>query len=508
MTTALGFFVWLFGLCVGSFLNVVVYRLPAGLSVSEPRWSFCPRCRATLQPLDNIPVLSWLWLSAKCRYCRAPISAQYPLVEAATGLAFVVAYHLLFVDATRFGLEAPAIGVDWPLLIAWLVLVATLVVCTAMDLVSYSIFPVVTNVACVVGVLLMALWPRETIMQPIGGGSTYAGATAAFVVCMFMLWREGRREHATAAMAQTAEELSEADSDPSDSQSNEEAAPQESGGVAGLVGIASSMLLACAIATLPALGESTLVEWAFPLLVAAFVCLFITIFIVGATPREADDEIHAAVEEEATQARSVSLGELLWLMPSILAGVFAWWITSGSSALGEAWNALLFWQPVGGMMPILGANYAIFGICVAAALGWMVRIGFTLIFGREAFGTGDIFILAAAGACGGWDIALLGFLLSIPIALTAWIMSLFVKRSIMIPFGPPLALGFLAALGLSYPGARIAQRYVEGIEIAWHEQPQLIYMSIGLLLVGGAFAVLVAKGTRHLLERGSINSEN
>lgn len=505
METALGIVVWVFGLCVGSFLNVVVYRLPAGLSVSQPRWSFCPRCHATLQPFDNVPVLSWLLLGAKCRTCRAPISAQYPLVEAATGLAFVMAYHLLFVSGARFGLDDPAIGTDWPLLVAWLVLVAALVVCTAMDLVSYSIFPIVTNIACVAGVLLMAMLPRGAMMAPIGGGPVYAGAMAAFVVCMIMLWRDARREHAAmqAALADAAALSDPPATEANDRASISEAAQQPTATVAGLVGVGSALLLALAMALLPLLGGERGPAWALPMIVASFLCLFITIFIVGATPREADQEIHAAVEEEGPQARTVSLNEILWLMPSILAGVVAWWITSSSPVVGGAWDAMLAWQPLGGAMPVLGVCYAIFGLCVAAALGWCVRIGFTLIFGREAFGTGDIFILAAAGACGGWDIALLGFLLAIPIALAAWIMSLFVKRSIMIPFGPPLALGFLAALGLSHPSAQIAQRYVDSVQIAWHEQPQIVYMSIGVLLVGGVVAVLIAKGTRYVLERAT-----
>src|SRR5208282_1433104 len=68
------------GLLVGSFLNVVVYRAPLGLSVSSPR-SFCPNCRHQLSWWENIPVASWVFLRARCRACHQPISARYPLVE-------------------------------------------------------------------------------------------------------------------------------------------------------------------------------------------------------------------------------------------------------------------------------------------------------------------------------------------------------------------------------------------------------------------------------------------
>ena len=73
-----------FGAIFGSFLNVVAYRLPRGESLSRPR-SRCPQCQTPIKPYDNVPVLSWLALRGRCRTCRAPISARYPLVEAVTG---------------------------------------------------------------------------------------------------------------------------------------------------------------------------------------------------------------------------------------------------------------------------------------------------------------------------------------------------------------------------------------------------------------------------------------
>ncbi len=73
------------GLIVGSFLNVVIYRIPRGQSIVFPR-SRCPACGAAIAWYDNIPVLSYLLLHARCRTCRAPISARYPAVEIATGV--------------------------------------------------------------------------------------------------------------------------------------------------------------------------------------------------------------------------------------------------------------------------------------------------------------------------------------------------------------------------------------------------------------------------------------
>jgi len=73
------------GAVFGSFLNVVAYRLPRGESLSRPR-SRCPQCQTQIRAYDNVPVLSWLALRGRCRTCRTPISARYPLVEAVTGL--------------------------------------------------------------------------------------------------------------------------------------------------------------------------------------------------------------------------------------------------------------------------------------------------------------------------------------------------------------------------------------------------------------------------------------
>lgn len=80
--------VFLLGAAVGSFLNVVIYRVPAGLSVLFPP-SRCPQCLRRLKTYDNVPILGWLWLKGRCRYCKSRISGRYPLVEAATGLLFV-----------------------------------------------------------------------------------------------------------------------------------------------------------------------------------------------------------------------------------------------------------------------------------------------------------------------------------------------------------------------------------------------------------------------------------
>jgi leader peptidase (prepilin peptidase)/N-methyltransferase len=83
--------VGLFGLIAGSFVNVVIHRLPRGESVAFPG-SHCPVCGAPIRPYDNVPVLSWLFLRGRCRVCRAPISARYPAVELANAVLWVAVF--------------------------------------------------------------------------------------------------------------------------------------------------------------------------------------------------------------------------------------------------------------------------------------------------------------------------------------------------------------------------------------------------------------------------------
>jgi leader peptidase (prepilin peptidase)/N-methyltransferase len=94
-------FAFLIGCSVGSFLNVVIYRLPrAGYSIVKPTRSFCPACLVTIRWYDNIPLLSWFFLGGRCRFCGSVISPRYPIVELLTGLLF-------FASALQFVVRVP-----------------------------------------------------------------------------------------------------------------------------------------------------------------------------------------------------------------------------------------------------------------------------------------------------------------------------------------------------------------------------------------------------------------
>jgi leader peptidase (prepilin peptidase) / N-methyltransferase len=158
------------GLIIGSFLNVVIWRVPRSESLVSPP-SHCPRCDTPISPRDNIPVVSWLLLRGKCRHCGEPISARYPLVEVATGVVFA-------------GLAA-RIGLDWALP-AYLYLGA---ICVALALIDYDTKRLpnsITLPSYAVGVVLLggaALLnhePRRIVHLLIGMAALYAW--------YFLLW--------------------------------------------------------------------------------------------------------------------------------------------------------------------------------------------------------------------------------------------------------------------------------------------------------------------------------
>lgn len=95
------FFFFLFGIVIGSFLNVCISRIPEGISIVSPG-SKCPRCEKPIKPYDNIPVFGWLLLRGKCRNCHLPISSMYPIVEFLTGVMFVLTYY-------TYGVSLPAL---------------------------------------------------------------------------------------------------------------------------------------------------------------------------------------------------------------------------------------------------------------------------------------------------------------------------------------------------------------------------------------------------------------
>ncbi|MEM8495249.1 MAG: prepilin peptidase [Planctomycetota bacterium] len=128
----------LWGACVGSFLNVVVYRVPEGLSVVSPP-SRCPQCEKKLAWYDNVPIFGWLWLRGKCRNCKMKISVQYPLVEAFTAMAFAgLTWAYYFTDLRPVFCDAGLLA-TWPVLGVHLTLLACMIAASVIDAKLYII---------------------------------------------------------------------------------------------------------------------------------------------------------------------------------------------------------------------------------------------------------------------------------------------------------------------------------------------------------------------------------
>ncbi len=109
-------FAFLMGCCIGSYLNVVIYRIPLGMKTSEPRRSFCPTCKYQIPFYQNIPIVSWLLLGGKCAGCRQKISPRYLVVEALTGILFVLVMWCVAGQRLEAGLQA---AWGWPVLAGW-----------------------------------------------------------------------------------------------------------------------------------------------------------------------------------------------------------------------------------------------------------------------------------------------------------------------------------------------------------------------------------------------------
>jgi len=156
----------IFGAILGSFLNVCIYRLPKEESIVWPG-SHCPHCKNPIKFYDNFPLISYLLLRGKCRYCKGPISAQYPLVEGITALSSLVLFM-------RFG---PSLSY-----LIYFAFVAALIVITVIDLYHQIIPDVISLPGIGVGLLASLIIPQITFFDSLigillGGGSLFLVAT-------------------------------------------------------------------------------------------------------------------------------------------------------------------------------------------------------------------------------------------------------------------------------------------------------------------------------------------
>ncbi|MFA5864060.1 MAG: A24 family peptidase [Phycisphaerae bacterium] len=422
------------GACIGSFLNVVIYRLPRGESIVHPG-SRCTGCGNAIRWYDNIPVVGYLLLGGKCRFCRSVISPRYGLVELITAVLFVGLYDAFYKSGINVWFIYPQM--DWPLFLSHLILIAVLIVCSAMDLEYYLIDVRITYVAMIAGILAWVFLPElrflETGELSVLKLSFYGGifgAAGGGIVRHFLLTRNSESE-----MPEETEKRHDREGVSIEaSQSNLPGIIALTLYAAGSVG-----LIAWAI-----MGGKQLEEYNFRGLV--YVAWAFLAIVAGAIPRRpADQEIVEIIEQEKSTARKTAGRELVEFFPVVIGFLAVFLLLRYVPAVGALGQKVYSLQ-VGPFVPVIGLSIALTGLLGAAAFGWVVRIVFTLIFGKEAMGVGDIYILAAIGAVAGGLVTIVGFFIGSVIGVLGVVVLLLWKTSRALSYGPWIAIGTLVCL--------------------------------------------------------------
>jgi leader peptidase (prepilin peptidase) / N-methyltransferase len=391
-------FFFAIGACVGSFLNVVVWRLPRGESLITPP-SHCPKCNRQLKWYDNLPIIGWIKLGGRCRFCRETFSVRYPIVEAITACLFVfyyIAYYILQwrscsplshpgqFTIDELGRAHPmmigqwVLADSWPIYVLYMILISGLLAASLIDAELYIIPLQIPWVIAALAFLLHAFADRPSIPGSLNLVGEYAPSAAAFAA-------------------------------------------------GGIVGLAISV-------TLWALG------------------LMPTSFPEGEPLLEVDRK---AIDAEIERAKSageayehqqlpppytpkqirIEIGkEILFLLPPlILAG--AWTaLTLFVPALKTTWANLLQYDWFNGLLG------SFLGALLGAFIVWIFRILGTLALRRVAMGLGDVHLMFAVGAVIGAGGALVAFFIAPAFGILIAIYMLITRKGREMPLGPYLSL--------------------------------------------------------------------
>lgn len=440
-------FVIAVGACIGSLINVLVYRMPRGLDVVVPT-SRCPKCDHKLTWRENIPILGWILLRGKCRFCKAKISPEYPIVESIVALLFGGIWALWYIvpDDAILGLgriapewAANGPGLTWPATVVLLVLTGCLVAMTIIDARTSTIPLVLTWVPALVALLLHtgnAVWFYNKYGNPI----MMPGLDGAWVIpnAPRMKWLTAPGEVWTLA----------------------------TGGLAGW------KFIGMGIGGIVGLGLSNLLL-KFKLITRSFADFdaWYEEHQGKQSPAPASEQAPngdsepnevpeaTAVDQEAEQesgmqdwlmyphARREMIKELAFLCPPVLlAFVGSWAMTLFVSQRYGAWTEV---PGTGQMLPPVNAPIwlvvlggVLMGYLIAGGVVWAVRIGGSLAFGKEAMGLGDVHMMAAVGACLGWIDPTIAFFLAAFVGVAYAIVAQVFrgKLSRAMPYGPFLAI--------------------------------------------------------------------
>ncbi len=425
-------FLFVLGACVGSFLNVVVFRLSPQIAAdgaeigdaaiantNVPDYSLravirdifldlralmyppstCPNCNTRLAARDNIPVLGWILLSGKCRYCKTPISARYPIVEAAVGVTFAVLYALLFhfgmgpctpgiSEVNRFGqaVIVPGglqIARDWPLLALYLMMTAGLIAASLVDAKTFMIplsIPWFIGLVGVVSHGFISVPGAEISRVDIAGSLAPVPLVAIMTVAFLIGW----------------------------------------------------------------IISLTLLQWG----------IIPRSFAAGEPSMNIESPTHTR-----GQITAEMLKEAVFLaLPMVLAAI-AGVLWMRLPAVGDLASTLSSTPILAGM---IGAT---FGGIVGALLIWVTRILGSIVFGKEAMGLGDVHLMFAVGAVIGAYGSVITFFLAPAAGLLLAIYLFLTTKNRHLPYGPYLSAAAVVTVVLYCPIFRWMEPGVEGLRL-------------------------------------------
>ncbi len=429
-------FLFVLGSVVGSFLNVVVYRLPLDLSLVSPG-SRCPQCETPLAWYDNIPVFGWIFLRGKCRYCRKPISARYPIIEAITGFIFASYYILFFMahagPSLSLRLVAPGeyfvgsftnIIDDWPIYGLDMALLSGLLAASLIDaelfIIPASIPWWIAGVAMLTHAIIDApSLPGSLLISP-GWMALSAGAAMGLVISIVLLQLKILP-------------LSFAEGD--------------------LLEVEREALEKAA-ADAKAKGE-------------------------------AEPEIPDVLSP--SQIRAEMRKEMLFLGAPIFFACLSLLLYWNIPTIGKVWIGAAHLQWLSGLLG------SMLGAMVGGFIVWMTRIAGSYFFGREAMGLGDVHLMFGVGAVLGAGAAAAVFLVApfFGIAVAIYLFLTGTRRQL--PYGPYLSLATAFVMLFYSPIAAYLWPGMQGLMF-------LVRQAMGMALIGIAMiAVVVGIAARMLM---------
>jgi len=394
-------FLFLLGSCIGSFLNVVVYRVPAGISLILPP-SHCPQCQTALAWFDNLPVIGWILLGGKCRYCHKAISPRYPLVEFATGVLFVLYYVMFFIyhagpahsvheaelNGGWFVGRLNSLMDDWPIYFLYMVLISGLLAASLIDA-DLSIIPVgIPWTVAIIGVAGHAFIDRPGLPGALLSGPAWLAL----------------------------------------------------GGGAAL-GLAISITLLQLKVFSISFPEGDLLEAERKELHKQ----------AEDAVRDGTDAPEIPPEYTPAQVRQELRKEMLFLMPPLfLAAVSAGlclWIPA----------ARHIWQNIQAITWLNGIISSVLGALIGGFTVWLTRILGSYVMGREAMGLGDVHLMLAVGAVLGGGASVLSFFFAPFFGLVLALYMFAVHGRRQLPYGPYLSLATAFVMLFYFPIAAYFQ---------------------------------------------------